>query len=69
MCILLVPIWRPRRKISAATFNQKNFNNFMSIFNEKSKLFVDLLQRRVGKGDFSIWDNAATYTMDAICGI
>ncbi|KAJ8732430.1 hypothetical protein PYW07_015029 [Mythimna separata] len=62
-----VPIWRPRRKIVAPTFSQKNLNSFVEVFSRQSRVMVDQLSKVAGKGTFSVWQNITTYNMDSVC--
>ncbi|XP_063621648.1 cytochrome P450 4C1-like [Cydia splendana] len=62
-----VNIWRPRRKVMAPTFNMKNLQNFVPIFDKQSIIMTDKLRERAGSGDFSFWDYITTYTFDSIC--
>ncbi|XP_063531915.1 cytochrome P450 4C1-like [Cydia strobilella] len=62
-----VKIWRPRRKVMAPTFNMKNLQNFVPIFDKQSVIMTEKLRERAGRGDFSFWDYVTTYTFDSIC--
>uniref|UniRef100_A0A2H1WBI3 SFRICE006799.2 n=1 Tax=Spodoptera frugiperda TaxID=7108 RepID=A0A2H1WBI3_SPOFR len=62
-----VSIWRPRRKILAPTFSQKNLNSFVDIFARQSKVMSDQLQIATQKGPISMWKYISTYTMDSVC--
>nr|ULR85540.1 cytochrome P450 [Spodoptera frugiperda] len=62
-----VSIWRPRRKILAPTFSQKNLNSFVDIFARQSKVMSDQLNIATQKGPISMWKYISTYTMDSVC--
>ncbi|KAJ8732340.1 hypothetical protein PYW08_015070 [Mythimna loreyi] len=61
-----VSIWRPRRKVLAPTFSQKNLNSFVKVFSHQSSIMVDQLGAVAGKGTFSVWKNLTAYTMDSV---
>lgn len=65
---LIVPIWRPRRKVLAPTFSQKNLNSFVEVFSRQSCIMIDQLRNVAGRGAFSVWKYLTTYTMDSVCG-
>ncbi|KAJ8732337.1 hypothetical protein PYW08_015067 [Mythimna loreyi] len=62
-----VHIWRPRRKILAPTFSQKNLNSFVEVFSRQSRVMVEQLGKVAGKGAFSVWRKITTYNMDSVC--
>ncbi|KAJ8732434.1 hypothetical protein PYW07_015033 [Mythimna separata] len=62
-----VSIWRPRRKLLAPTFSQKNLNSFVEVFSRQSRIMVDQLRSAAGKGTFSVWKYLTAYTMDSVC--
>ncbi|KAJ8732335.1 hypothetical protein PYW08_015065 [Mythimna loreyi] len=62
-----VPIWRPRRKLLALTFSQKNLNSFVEVFHRQSSVMVEQLRSVAGKGTFSMWKYLTGYTMDSVC--
>ncbi|XP_075970994.1 cytochrome P450 4d2-like [Anticarsia gemmatalis] len=62
-----VPIWRPRRKMVAPTFSQKNLNSFIQEFSAQSQIMVKQLKSVAGNGVFSIWKYIAAYSMDSAC--
>ncbi|XP_063390631.1 cytochrome P450 4d8-like [Cydia fagiglandana] len=60
-------IWRPRRKVMAPTFNMKNLQEFVTVFDKQSSIMVAQLRAHDGGGDFSFWEFITAYTFDAIC--
>ncbi|XP_049866218.1 cytochrome P450 4d2-like [Pectinophora gossypiella] len=62
-----VSIWRPRRKILAPTFSQKNLAHFVHIFAKQSDIMVQQLKSKAGTGPFALWSYLTTYTMDSVC--
>ncbi|XP_061725560.1 cytochrome P450 4d2-like [Cydia pomonella] len=62
-----IKIWRPRRKIMAPTFNMKNLQEFVTVFDKQSSIMVQQLRAHAGGGDFSFWEFITAYTFDAIC--
>ncbi|CAH2074976.1 unnamed protein product, partial [Iphiclides podalirius] len=62
-----VKIWRPRRKVVAPTFSQRNLQAFVEVFSQQSSVLADQLGLMAGKGPFSIWKYFTTFTMDSVC--
>ncbi|KAJ8732433.1 hypothetical protein PYW07_015032 [Mythimna separata] len=62
-----VSIWRPRRKVLAPIFSQKNLNSFVEVFSQQSRIMVNQLSKVAGKGTFSVWKTLTTYSMDSVC--
>ncbi|XP_075970128.1 cytochrome P450 4d2-like [Anticarsia gemmatalis] len=61
-----VPIWRPRRKALAPSFNPKNLNTFVQTFAQQSQIMADNMKAVVG-GPTSLWTFVNTYSLDSIC--
>ncbi|CAB3227972.1 unnamed protein product [Arctia plantaginis] len=62
-----VPIWRPRRKISAPTFSQANLNMFAKVFAEQSESMVKQVKSTFGDGAEPLWKYMAKYTFHSVC--
>ncbi|CAK1603806.1 unnamed protein product [Parnassius mnemosyne] len=62
-----VRIWRPRRKVVAPTFSQKNLQAFFEVFSQQSCILVERLSLAVDKEAFSVWKYFSTFSMDSIC--
>lgn len=48
-------IWRAHRKILNPAFSIKVLQPLVPLFDEKSKIFIDNLKAKVGKGEFDIY--------------
>lgn len=60
--------WKPLRKLFNPMFNLKILQSFIPIFNEKTKKFVEELEKEVGnQRGFDIKHHAFHSTLDAIC--
>lgn len=67
-----VDIWKPYRRALNPTLGPKVVKSFMSIFNEKSKRMVDLMERDIGK-TIDLYRMTFKYATDTIfrtaCGV
>ncbi|CAK1603801.1 unnamed protein product [Parnassius mnemosyne] len=61
-----VTVWRPRRKVVAPTFSQKNLQAFVEIFSQQSCILAEQLSFAANKEAFSVWKYFNTFTMDSI---
>ncbi|XP_058452504.1 cytochrome P450 4c21-like isoform X1 [Malaya genurostris] len=59
-------IWKGQRKLLNVSFGPANLNSFVSIFNEKSALFTELMQKHVGKGERNYNHEIALCMVDTI---
>ena len=50
------------------TFHFQILEDFIQVFNEQSKICVEILQKKVGKGSFDIFPYITHCTLDIICG-
>ncbi|CAG5042723.1 unnamed protein product [Parnassius apollo] len=62
-----VKVWRPRRKVVAPTFSQKNLQTFVEIFSKQSCILAERLSLVADKEAFSVWKYFTTFTMDSVC--
>lgn len=65
-------IWRPYRRALTPTLGLKNINSFNSVFNEKAKRMVDLMERDIGKSvDMHriIFRYANDVAFKTVCGV
>ncbi|KAF5283093.1 hypothetical protein FQA39_LY17434 [Lamprigera yunnana] len=62
-----VPKWKRHRKIIMPTFNQRTLNEFVGCFSEQSNIFVNQLEKQVGRGFFDIFYLISRCTLDIIC--
>ncbi|CAG4936617.1 unnamed protein product [Colias eurytheme] len=60
-------IWRPRRKLLAPMFGQKNLLYFVKEFSKQSMILAQNLQSVAGGEAFSVWPFFTTYTLDTVC--
>lgn len=67
--ILTAPVhkWKKNRKVIQPTFSQKILDKFVITFVEKTNIFVDVLKKSVGKGEFDAFESASALTLDTIC--
>ncbi|KAF5274446.1 hypothetical protein FQA39_LY18725 [Lamprigera yunnana] len=61
------PKWKRHRKIIMPTFNQRTLNEFVGCFSEQSNIFVNQLEKQVGRGFFDIFYLISRCTLDIIC--
>uniref|UniRef100_A0A182P4H5 Uncharacterized protein n=1 Tax=Anopheles epiroticus TaxID=199890 RepID=A0A182P4H5_9DIPT len=62
------PIWKVHRKHLNPCFNAKILASFMSVFNAKSAIMVDQLQRRVNQPkQFNVYEYISKCTLDMVC--
>lgn len=61
-------VWKSVRKVLNPMFNLTIVHSFISIFNEKSQIFVQELSQEVGRPAFDFLSYAGVSTLDAICG-
>lgn len=60
--------WKPMRKVLTPMLNLKMLQSFIPIFNEKSKTFVEELNKEVGQPQFNILPYANLSALCSICG-
>lgn len=61
-------VWKPIRKIMNTTFNPKIIQSFVPIFNEKTKMLLQNLDKEVGQSPFDVFKYTSLLTLDTICG-
>ncbi|XP_072262254.1 cytochrome P450 4V2 [Pyxicephalus adspersus] len=59
--------WRIRRKMITPTFHFAILAEFLEVMNEQSKVLVDKLSTRVGKGSFNCFMDVTLCALDIIC--
>ncbi|XP_073463815.1 cytochrome P450 4V2-like [Aquarana catesbeiana] len=59
--------WRSRRKMITPTFHFAILAEFLEVMNEQSKILVDKLNTRVGKGKFNCFMDITLCALDIIC--
>lgn len=60
--------WKPIRKIMNTTFNSKILQSFVPIFNDKTKILLENLEKEVGECSFDVFKYTSNLTLDTICG-
>lgn len=60
--------WKPIRKIMNTTFNFKILQSFIPIFNDKTKILLENLDKEVGQCSFDVFKYMSAFTLDTICG-
>ncbi|KAK9874351.1 hypothetical protein WA026_002701 [Henosepilachna vigintioctopunctata] len=59
--------WKKNRKLISPAFNQKILDSFMGIFNEQTKIFLKILERKAGMKTMDIYHLVSTMTVDSLC--
>lgn len=59
--------WHSRRKMLTPTFHFKILDNFIEMFVNKSKIFVNILEKEIGKESFNIYPYVTICTLDILC--
>ncbi|XP_068134766.1 cytochrome P450 4V2-like [Hyperolius riggenbachi] len=59
--------WRSRRKMITPTFHFAILAEFLEVMNEQSKILVDKLKTRAGKGSFNCFMDITLCALDIIC--
>ncbi|XP_031639345.1 cytochrome P450 4C1-like [Contarinia nasturtii] len=59
-------IWKPIRKLMNPSFNLKILQSFFPIFNEKTKILVENIERELGKPHFDINKYTSACTLDLV---
>ncbi|XP_058817443.1 uncharacterized protein LOC131680751 [Topomyia yanbarensis] len=59
-------IWKGQRKILNVSFGPANLNSFAAIFNEKSAIFTELMEKHVAKGERNYNHEIALCMLDTI---
>ncbi|KAJ6636722.1 Cytochrome P450 4C1 [Pseudolycoriella hygida] len=67
--IFTAPIhkWKSQRKLLNPTFNNKILLSFVPIFNEKSQILADVLDKKVGQKNFDISKQLFACTLEMVC--
>ena len=60
--------WHSHRKLLTPTFHFKILDNFMEAFVNKSLVFVNVLEKHVGKESFDVYPYVTMCALDIICG-
>lgn len=69
-CVCTGSKWQSRRKLLTPAFHFKILEDFITVFNEQSRILVDLLKNEAAtKGNnFNIFPYITRCTLDIICG-
>ncbi|XP_056415431.1 cytochrome P450 4V2-like isoform X1 [Hyla sarda] len=59
--------WRSRRKMITPSFHFAILSEFLEVMNEQSKILVEKLHSRVGKGSFNCFMDVTLCALDIIC--
>lgn len=59
-------MWKSHRKILEPAFKTNVLKSFLPIFNEKSKIFVKVMQERLNEKEFNMFDAVAPLALDNI---
>ncbi|CAN2388657.1 fatty acid omega-oxidation [Pristimantis euphronides] len=59
--------WRSRRKLITPTFHFAILSEFLEVMNEQSKILVEKLDSRAGKGSFNCFMDVTLCALDIIC--
>lgn len=60
--------WKPIRKLLNPTFNLKILQSFVPIFNDKTKIMLENLDREAGNLNFDLSQYMHACTLDMVCG-
>jgi len=61
--------WKARRKLLTPTFHFKILHDFISVFNEQSKILQEkLLARADGRTQINVFNDITLCALDIICG-
>ncbi|XP_075716274.1 cytochrome P450 4V2-like [Rhinoderma darwinii] len=59
--------WRVRRKMITPSFHFAILSEFLEVMNEQSKILVEKLNSRIGKGSFNCFMDVTLCALDIIC--
>ncbi|XP_062557032.1 uncharacterized protein LOC134221879 [Armigeres subalbatus] len=60
-------IWKVHRKLLSPCFSPAILSSFVSIFNTKSEILVQRLEKNIGNGAFNLFGDISRCTLDMIC--
>lgn len=60
--------WHSRRKLITGTFHFKNLLDFLDVFNEQNRKFIQKLEKHVEGSDFNMYEYITSLALDNICG-
>lgn len=60
--------WRPIRKLLNPSFNLKILQSFVPIFNNKTKIMLENLEKEAGNPNFDFAPYMHACTLDMVCG-
>ena len=58
--------WRSHRKVTNPFFGHQGLKAVIPNFNEKTKILIKNLEKKVGKGDFDVFYDLAAFTLETI---
>jgi cytochrome P450 family 313 len=58
--------WRHHRKVLGSSFNLPVLRQLLPIFDEKSKISAKVLEQKVGKGEFNIYDHTSACSLESL---
>lgn len=61
--------WRPIRKLLNSTFNLKILQSFVPIFNDKTKIMLEILDKEAENSNFDLSKYMHACTLDMVCGM
>lgn len=59
-------MWRTHRRLCDPAFNLNILKSFLTIFNDKTKILLKILDEKVGGPEFDIYESMAPYALDNI---
>lgn len=68
MIVIDASVWKPIRKLLNPSFNMKILQSFVSIFNEKTNVMLEKLDKEVDQNAFDISPYMFACTLDMVCG-
>lgn len=60
--------WKPIRKLLNPTFNLKILQSFVPIFNDKTNIMLENLDKEAGNPNFDLSQYMHACTLDMVCG-
>lgn len=60
--------WKPIRKLLNPTFNLKILQSFVPIFNDKTNIMLENLDKEAGNPNFDLSKYMHACTLDMVCG-
>lgn len=60
--------WKPIRKLLNPTFNLKILQSFVPIFNDKTNIMLENLDKETGNKNFDLSKYMHACTLDMVCG-